>query len=230
LTGTLPKGSLASRGMRYLLPGEPALRPNASMLAIAGVMIAFTLFIIGAPILAAAWLAVLGQWKAIGMGVVFFVTGLTVFAVALLPVAVLGGAGVRAAEAGRTFLAGVATMCMTVYLCALMVTWCALMLLYFRDMANRSTLSPILLWSCMPAVGPWMFIARHGQQEPGENLSDKLAVLCLSSGYIASLAASLFWGASIWTCIWILAAAMFAFLVITLMMLVEEYRQHGRFL
>jgi hypothetical protein len=161
-------------------------------------------------LLAGIWLAFLGEWKSIGMGLILYVTSHHLLAWVLMPAVILFSApAVKMIESGRTTLGRLSWSLAVLYRTSVIVVWAYLILRYFYDRASNSSEIPLLLWSYGAATGPWAYIAsKDCQAQEGDNRHSVFHVLFLSVGYICSMLALLFRGVSLSSCLWILGSFM----------------------
>lgn len=109
------------------------------------------------------WLAILGEWWAIGYGL------LGLFSHFLLSIVMAPGLffAVPAAglvEKGKRFLALPFILLSQLYTYAVITAWCMFVFYIFMSRANQETFWPLLIWSYGVALGPWMYMAQKEQQ------------------------------------------------------------------
>jgi len=150
-------------------------------------------------IVSAVWLAVLGEWRAIGVGVVgFFVSGWLLSAVIGPGLLLFGDPAGRCARKGNRagfVLFGILTV---LYEVAYMTAWCMTVLYVFGQMAHGKSLFPMMIWSYAVATGPFAFFARQ-DKEAGANPTSELAALTSEVAYIVLVLIVLSGGASMLT-------------------------------
>jgi len=131
-------------------------------------------------IVSGIWLAFLGQWRPIDIGLLSLFRTTWLIGFALMPGLLFAAPAAMPFERGHRFT-DVALA--KLYTTAVIVTWSYLVLLFFARMATPTSLLPILLWSYGIATGPWAFLAQD-QQGDGGNPYSLLNVFFLSVAYI----------------------------------------------
>ncbi len=133
---------------------------------------------------AGIWLAINGDWWALGFGLLAVVVSHWIVALLLMPSFLLAAPGVMLLERGKWFLGRVLLAISTLYMSALMFFWCITVTDRFLVHSRHSSLLPILLWSYGVATGPWTFLASKDQQSGGGNEFSLIAVFFLQLGYL----------------------------------------------
>lgn len=110
------------------------------------------------------WLAILGEWWAIGYGVVGLLLSHYLLAIIIMPGLLLAGPAVVLIEKGKTFLAFPFLLLSQLYTYAVISAWCMFVFYFFMRQAGQDTFWPLLIWSYGVALGPWMYMARKEQQ------------------------------------------------------------------
>jgi len=178
---------------------------------------------------AGIWLACLGEWKAIGFGLLLLVSSHFLLAFVLMPGFVFALPAVKAIESGRTVIGGLVGSLSVIYTTTVIVVWSYLMLRYFHGRASEASEIPLLLWSYGAATGPWVFMASKDQQsQDGGNVHSTFHVFFLSLGYICCILALLLGRFSLDTCLWILGSFMAVSCVISATVAVAEMRERAR--
>lgn len=139
-------------------------------------------------IAAGIWLAVLGEWWAIGLGILALFVAQFVIGIALLPVVGLGSAAGWMSE--RDFKVGVWLFgfLSSLYVAALLTVWCVGILDYFLARADAGSWIPLLIWSYGVATGPWAWMAQK-EMEGGGGEGSVVAVFSAQVGYVAMMIA-----------------------------------------
>jgi len=178
---------------------------------------------------AGVWLAILGEWRLIGVGLLLLVSSHFLIEFALMPGLILAAPAVKAIESGRTTLAALFGNLSLIYTTVIVVAWSYLMLRIFYGQATDSSQIPLLLWSYGAATAPWAYMAAKDQKaQDGENPSSVFALFFLSLGYICCMLALLFWSVSAASCLWILAAFMTMSYIISAVVAFLEMREEAR--
>lgn len=160
---------------------------NAFTTLIRGLIALVAFLNIFGGIVSGVWLAVLGEWGAIGIGIIAMLAAKFLIGVALLPTFVIGLALLPTfALGGAAFLARrtryrifVAAFLSQLYIAALMTVWClTVMRLFLLRMHSPAALTPTLIWSYGVAVGPWAYLASKEPQEESGPSSAIAARFC----------------------------------------------------
>jgi hypothetical protein len=110
-------------------------------------------------IVAGIWLAVLGEWGAIGWGIAAIVLATCGMSIAFLPAVGLGAMGGYFAERGHTLLFTFFAFLSSFYTVGTIALWCGLALYFFASLADAGSVIPLLLWSYGIATGPFAWVA-----------------------------------------------------------------------
>jgi hypothetical protein len=163
-----------------------------------------------APPVAVVWLALLGEWWALGAALVALVAPV-VLSVLLLPGLGLAAVAARITagprDAPRRLLTLVVALAALVYAAALITAWCMGAFTFLMSRASADTWIPLLLLSYAVGTGPWKALARRelraGRRgDVIQTLFLQFAALLVMIVYAAARPASL---ASLW---WVFAGVM----------------------
>lgn len=151
--------------------------------------IPLTILNILGPIVSGVWLAILGEWRAIGHGITGLLISPLVAGLALAPslcldyiTAMFSEKNVKAGEYVFAFLSGLYTV-------AIITVWCIVVLRFFANRADAHSVIPMLIWSYGTATGVWHWAA----QKSGEGfVSTSLATFFPQLGYITMINMALF--------------------------------------
>lgn len=141
------------------------------------------------------WLAVLGEWWAIGYGL------LGLFAPFLLAFVLVPGL-IFAAPAGLLLFKGRYLLAIPLlflnqfYTSAVVTLWCLLVFYFFITKANTDTFWPLLIWSYGVALGPWMYMAQKEDQGQTDG-SSSITTFFAQIAYIAIALVVAFRGATL---------------------------------
>ncbi len=140
------------------------------------------------------WLAVLGEWGVIGMGLILVVVSPFILGIALLPQLALGAAmyAARRSRIGILFFG----FLLTLYLATLLTAWCVGVLLLFMSLANEQSWIPLLIWSYGAATGPWAYMAGQGARGEGGDAA-LLAIMFAQVAYLVMVVTGILAGASL---------------------------------
>lgn len=167
----LPKHS----GMEKTDPSEPEASHGSTMhtviTAVSAMMIPLSLLNLLGGVVSGTLLAILGQWRAIGIGIAYlFVSGIVV-SLALMPSMLLAAPAMYCAKKGNSPGMFLFLFLSILYAMALMTFWCMGVLYLFVKMADSKSLVPMLIWSYGVAMAPWIQLARKDQQAGGNEFS-----------------------------------------------------------
>lgn len=105
------------------------------------------------------WLAFLGEWWALGLGLIGIFVSHLIISIALMPSYLVGAGGAAAAERGSKVGMYFFSFLSHLYTSALVTAWSIGILFLFLSMADGRTLIPLLIWSYGVALGPWQYLA-----------------------------------------------------------------------
>ena len=157
-------------------------------------------------IVSGIWLAVIGEWWALGVGLVGLFGSPFLVSILLMPNFLFAAAGMALFERRRRgpgmVLAGISNL----YTAALIAAWGIGILYFFASRATAHSIIPLLIWSYGVASGPWSFLASKDQQGGGNEYS-AISTFFLQIGYVVAVALILVSG-SLAPAVLALAAAM----------------------
>jgi hypothetical protein len=122
-------------------------------------------------IVGAIWLLISGEWLLVIIGVALAFVSEKIIGILSLPAMLLWGAGNIGSETEKQngFLFALMG---TLYITALRIGWCLVILNRFTAMPDRSTsIIPVLLLSYGAATGPWQDLARKDINNPHSIIS-----------------------------------------------------------
>ena len=115
-------------------------------------------------IVAGIWLAVLGEWGTIFRGFAALVLGGFAISLAMMPGLLLAApAAALASKDSRVGLYFFGLLSMA-YTYAVLIAWCILVMLYFANRADSSSVIPTMLWAYGAATGPIAYLAQKDLQ------------------------------------------------------------------
>ena len=135
-------------------------------------------------IVSGIWLAILGEWGAIGLGILFFFTATWLLGFALMPSLLFAAPAAYCEERGKTFGLFCLGALSSLYILALVTVWCCGILFLFVKDATASSLIPRLVWSYGVATGPWAYMASREQGPQGEGLESTLVTFLAALAYL----------------------------------------------
>jgi hypothetical protein len=138
-------------------------------------------------VVSGVWLAILGEWWAIGYGFAALATSTYLLSFAMMPGLLFASPGVALVERGRTLLALPFLFLNELYTCAVISIWCLFAFVLFMSRATHSSFWPLLIWSHGVAVGPWQYLA-YQDARGGNEFSAFTAILAQVAYVVMALA------------------------------------------
>jgi len=105
------------------------------------------------------WLAILGEWGAIGLGVAIFFVSTMLLSLAIAPSILLAAPAGHFAEKGNIFGLVCFGTLSSLYILALVTVWCCGILFLFVTNATPNSLIPRLILSYGVATGAWAYLS-----------------------------------------------------------------------
>lgn len=137
-------------------------------------------------IVSGIWLALIGQWWALGVGLVGVLVSHFLASILLMPSLLFAAPAAALAERGKqgvaTVLAGVSSLDTA----ALIAVWGIGVLYFFVSRGTAGSVIPLLIRSYGVASGPWSFLASKDQQAGGNEYS-AMATFFLQVGYVVAI-------------------------------------------
>lgn len=138
-------------------------------------------------IVAGIWLAVLGDWGAIGYGLAFGIGGRFIISLAMLPGLLIVGPALLLYKRGHRRSFVTLTFVNALYMSLVLSGWCSLVLFFFLSRTHDSVGIPLLLWAYAAATGPISYLAQKDLQTGNE-----FAVISAFFSQLTFLAAAIF--------------------------------------
>lgn len=135
-------------------------------------------------IVAGIWLAIIGEWSLIVLGIIAFLFSSTLLSFALIPSFLLGAPAVYCAEKENTFGMVFFVAISNLYTIVLITVWCCGILFLFVKNATNASIIPLLIWSYGVATGPWAYMASKDQGPKGEGFGSTLATFLAKLAYL----------------------------------------------
>jgi hypothetical protein len=135
-------------------------------------------------IVSGIWLAVIGEWQSIGLGILFFIISTFLLSFALMPSLLLAAPAAWFAEKRKIFVVAFFATLSSAYTLGLVTVWCCLILFLFVKGATASSLIPRLIWSYGIATGPWSYMASKDRGEEGEGFASTIATFFAQLAYL----------------------------------------------
>lgn len=125
-------------------------------------------------LVALAWLAILGQWSAIGMGIAATIAMPLLFRIANIPSAGLMSVFGYLIERGFRSLALASGFSASLFNSLLVMGWCSIVFFHVTEVSCQEDLLPLLLWGYGVAVVPLGFMAKF---DAGNRLTSAFLVI-----------------------------------------------------
>ncbi|HEC90825.1 MAG TPA: hypothetical protein ENI55_04080 [Alphaproteobacteria bacterium] len=134
-------------------------------------------------IVSGIWLAVLGDWWAIGYGVAGLFLSHFFLATLLMPGMLISVPAMILLDKGKTLLGVPLILLGNIYTVAIMSGWCLGIFIFFMTRADSDNYIPLLLWSYGAALGPWIYMAQKEQQS-GASGGEVISIFFAEVAYI----------------------------------------------
>lgn len=131
----------------------------------------------------AVWLAILGHWGTLGIGVLSFFVSKWIVGIAIMPSMIFAAPAAALMERGKMIPGLVLGGLSNVYLVALFTAWCVLVYYFFMQRADSSSMWPILLWSYAVATFPITALAHHER----DNVATTITAMFVDLGCIVMI-------------------------------------------
>lgn len=191
------------------------------------VMIPLTILQVIGGIASGVWLAVLGQWWALGIGALAMLSPffLPLF---LSPGFLLAGPAIQLIQRGRIGAAVPLVFLSQLLVFAAVSAWCVAVFRLFLGNGSDSAFWPLLVWSYVVALAPWLYLAKgEHQSRPGEG--SFMAMFFAQVAYVAMAAAFAFYGFGLEELVALFAAIMAAGVLIQTAMAIVMMIDSERF-
>lgn len=179
-------------------------------------------------IVSGIWLAVLGQWRPIGFGILSFFVSSFLLSFAMMPGLLLVAPAAWLAEKGKILGVVFFGTLSNLYNVALVTLWCCGVLYFLVTDATDSTLIPRLIWSYGVATGPWSYFASQERGDGSEGFASFVAVFFAQLAYLVIMFLVLFTSITLLGAVEIFASFMLVGLVVqttvAVMVMLEEKR------
>lgn len=142
-------------------------------------------------IVSGIWLAILGEWGAIGYGIAALAISWLALSLALIPGLLLAAPatyfGEKNIKVGVYFIGFLSSL----YTAGVITVWCVAVLFFFTMKADSSSIIPMLIWSYCVATGPLAWMAQK-EQQGGDGFASIVATFFSQVGYIVMIVMVLF--------------------------------------
>ena len=137
------------------------------------------LYILGG-IVTGIWLAVLGEWEAIGWGIAAIVLSTCGISAVFLPAVGLDSLGRYFAARGQQLFFSLFAFLSSIYTVGTIALWCGVVLYFFVSLADSNSVLPLLLWSYGIATGPFAWATA---KEGDDDFASLTAMFAAEAGY-----------------------------------------------
>jgi hypothetical protein len=115
----------------------------------------------GGGIVGAIWLAVLGQWSLIGIGLAAAIFSTMLIGIVLMPGFIFAAPAAIAFDKGHYFVGVLLGTVSALWTYIVIVAWCVLAFGFVVDQHRSGTILPYLLWAYSVSTGPWTYMAQR---------------------------------------------------------------------
>lgn len=136
------------------------------------------------------WLAILGEWGLIGIGILALFVSSMGIGLAMMPGMIFALPAMALLEKGKKISGYFFGFLSTLYTTAVLVVWCIAVLLYFVKHADHGSIIPILIWSYGIAIGPISWLAQKDRQ--GGNEHAMVSTFFIQVAYLITILGILF--------------------------------------
>lgn len=133
------------------------------------------------------WLAILGQWWALGLGLAGLFLSSTLIGFAMMPGLIFAAPAAMLIEKGKVLTAAPLIFLSQLYTYAVVVVWCGFVFGAFMASATPSSFWPLLIFSYGVATGPITYLAQREQQTGGGDAAGMTAVFTQLAYVVAAL-------------------------------------------
>jgi hypothetical protein len=131
---------------------------------LAAIVIPIMLLNMFGEIVAGIWLAILGEWSAIFLGIAILVVGAFAVSFLLAPGLGLLGIGAMALERGNKFVGWFLILLASPWTYIVVIVWELVIFNMFGKRVTADNVIPMWLWSYGAATGVWSYMASQEQQ------------------------------------------------------------------
>ena len=132
----------------------------------------------------------LGEWGAVGWGVLFFFVSTGLLGFVLAPSLLLAAPAIHNAEKGNAFAFFFFSALSNIYTFGVITVWCCGILFLFVKDATASSLVPRLIWSYGVATGPLAYMASRDPEGSASSVTTALAQLAYVAIIVLTLVSS----------------------------------------
>jgi hypothetical protein len=126
------------------------------------------------------WLAVLGQWSLLGVGLGAAIASTMILGLILMPGMLFAAPAAAAIDKGHYFIGTLSGIIALLWTNVVVVAWCVVTFFYCFEQSKSGSILPYLLWAYSVATGPWTYMAsREAQADPNSPSSTTAFFACL---------------------------------------------------
>lgn len=169
---------------------QPLIKALTAVITVLSVPL-ILLNLLGA-VVSGVWLVIIGEWRPVGLGILFFFGSSLLLGLVLMPGLLLVAPAAFFAE--RRQILGVVFFgtLSNLYTLGLLTIWCCGVLFLFVKDATATSLIPLLIWSYGVATGPWSYMASQDRSPEGEGIASTLATFFAQLAYLVIMLLVLF--------------------------------------
>lgn len=175
------------------------------------------------------WLAWLGEWRTIGLGLVFLLASLTMLGLALVPSLLISGAAAACFQRRQIAPYILLHAISGLYVIGIQTVWCCGVLFFFTESLSQEKRIPTLLWSYAIATAPWSFMASKDRgEQPEQGFASRLSSFLGQVAYLVIVMVILNSSITQSSAVAIFAAIMLIGLALQLALGVAMQREYAR--
>ncbi len=197
---------------------------NAILLIVQAVAIPLGVLNLLGGIVSGIWLAILGEWGTIGIGLLVGFIATSVLGFALIPAMLLAAPAIAFEEKGNQFGIMFCSILGAIYTIGVMTVWCLGVLFFFGKGLTDANFIPTLIWSYGVAIGPWSYMASKEAQGGSGEFYSLLLTFFAEIGYVAIILFVLFSSITAWQAVKIFLS----FMVIAFMIQLAVFRTNQK--
>jgi len=174
-------------------------------------------------IVAAIWLAILGEWSFIFAGVIASLIAPFGLGLLVLPGMIFGRPAAFLMEKGWAILAIPLAVLSLLYTHLLVTAWCLLVFLFTIGRLTTDNFWPLLLLSYAVAQGPWSYLAQHDARAGNSNST--ITVFFAQLAYVVTVGGGIIFGLPVIGLVFTFGAVMLTsvvFQTVIMLMLASE--------
>jgi hypothetical protein len=148
------------------------------------------------PIIAGIWLAIIGEWDDIFIGIILVALSCFFMSFVLMPSLLFIIPSQIFFEKERKIIGFFFGTLGLLYNMSIMIIWCVLVMYFFSRFVTDISLIAHLLWSYGVALAPWIWLSKKGEKRGGDVENEVFLLLFAQISYLVGIIL-LFFGVSI---------------------------------